>query len=186
MDIFQGLLALLGTTPFDPLTNPHPYPLIRAGGLFILIMGLGISIGSLREWLILPMIGVGFGVGFLVLSQVQGPLLREMGTITNLQSTTLIFGYIFEGVGIGLWCAALLPREGPSRRFILGILVIVGLHFIFFFLSMGWLMILLTLACTGWALYALRRNTISISRAYLMDGLLKIAAGLAMVIFYPV
>lgn len=184
--MFEALLALLGTTPFDPVTNPHPYPLIRAGGLFIMIMGLGIAIGSVREWLILPMIGVSFGLGFFVLSQVQRPLVSDMGTLNDVQSSMVTWAYIFEGVGIGLWCALLLPREGATRRFILGILVIVGLHFIFFFPSMGWLMILLTVCCTAWAIFTMRRERISIQWAYRVDGLIKIVSGVLMVAFYPV
>ncbi len=186
MDIFQALLDLLGTTPYDPATNPHPYPLIRASGLFVFITGLGIAIGTLREWLILPMIAVSFIVGFVVLSQTQPALLREMGTVTPLAANLVTLAYIIEGIGIGLWSAFMLPREGPSRRFILGILVIVGLHFIFFAPSMGWLMILLTAACTGWGLYSLRNPQVSIQRAYIVDGLLKMGVGVVAVVFYPI
>jgi hypothetical protein len=186
VDIFNGLLALLGTTHFDPVTNPHPYPLIRAGGLFIFIMGLGIAIGTVREWLILPMIGVSFAIGFFTLSQVQPALLSDMGTLNDLQFNMIIVANIAQGLAIGLWCAFLLPKEGPTRRFILGILVIVGLHFVFFFPSMGWIMLLVALFCTGWALYTLRQEKVSISRAYLVDGLIKMLLGLGMIVFYPV
>jgi hypothetical protein len=46
----------MGPTDFGPVENPHPFPLVRASRLFVLIMGVGIAIGTLREWLILPMI----------------------------------------------------------------------------------------------------------------------------------
>lgn len=186
MEIFDWLLTLLGTTSYDPTDNPHPYPLIRAGGLFIMIMGIGITIGSLRDWLILPMIGVSFVVAFIVLSQVQPPLLRDMGTLTDFQANMVYVAYTVQGVGIGLWCAFLLPREGASRRFILGILVIVGLHFVFFYPSMGWVMLLVTLFCTAWGLYTMRRESLSINLAYRVDGLIKATLGLLMVAFYPI
>ncbi|MDX2141598.1 MAG: DUF6609 family protein [Chloroflexota bacterium] len=68
---------------------------------------------------------------------------------------------------------------------IIGILIIVGAHFLLFFPAQGWLVVVLALVCMACGWYALRNERISISAAYCGDGVIKVVSGLAMVLFYP-
>jgi hypothetical protein len=186
--MFDWLINLLGTTPFDAITNPHPYPMIRSGGIFLIFIGIGMVIGAIRDHMELRIVGVGVALTFgaVVYNATALDLIYTLGTPSEFQNALLVIAVNIAAIGIGIWSFVIHGREGVSRRFMAGLLVILNLSFLIMIPAQGWVLVVMAVVCIAWALWALRRTEIGIHRVWLVDGLLKIAAGLVMVIFYPV
>lgn len=186
--MFDWLVNLLGTTPFDAITNPHPYPMIRSGGIFLIFIGIGMVIGSIRDHMELRIVGVGVALTFgaVVYNATALDLIYTLGTPTEFQNALLVIAINIAAIGIGIWSFVIHSREGVSRRFMAGLLVILNLSFLIMIPAQGWMLAVMAVVCIAWELWSLRSTEIRIHRVWLVDGLLKIGAGLVMVIFYPV
>src|ERR671928_699858 len=113
--------------PLSPTLDA--YPMMRGAGLFVLLVGLGVTIGGIlgKKYLV-PMLVAG-GV-LAILSQivrVRG-LTDFAGTPSRAQFYALCGGIAFEALLIGI--VLYLIRDRSSRRFWLWILFVVGLHFL--------------------------------------------------------
>ena len=167
----------------DLFTNmPQLFPLMRGGGAFLALIGLGIVIGSLgsRKWrLVWLIIGAWLGVAAMA-----------VGGITKLIFDGLPYPAIWQWVVLGLAFAVeallvnIVLRKVPddtSREFWLWILFIVGAHFLVLGASHGPICALLALLCMGNALLGLRLKTLDVRIFWALDGALKLGAGAAMV-----
>jgi hypothetical protein len=167
----------------DLFTNmPQLFPLMRGGGAFLALIGLGIVIGSLgsRKWrLVWLIIGAWLGIAAMAI-----------GGITKLIFDGLPYPAIWQWVVLGLAFAVeallvnIVLRTVPdvtSREFWLWILFIVGAHFLVLGASHGPICALLALLCMGNALLGLRLKTLDVRIFWALDGALKLGAGAAMV-----
>ncbi len=160
----------------DSLAMPHSFPMIRAGGLFILIMGIGVLLGGLwprRRMLMLIAGGAGATLAIILTANV---LTRPLGVPTRTQFWALAAAIALEIVLIR-FVVARYKRAG-ERRFLFAILFVVGLHFLPMAITFGPLCGLLGLCAmlnAGIGLWTWR--DISLNRAWLIDGALKLSFG---------
>jgi len=137
-------------------------------------------------------IGVALTFGAVVYNATALDLIYTLGTPTEFQNALLVIAINIAAIGIGIWSFVIHSREGVSRRFMAGLLVILNLSFLIMIPAQGWMLAVMAVLCIAWALWSpwalwsLRSTEIGIHRVWLVDGLIKIAAGLVMVIFYPV
>lgn len=160
----------------------HPFPLIRGGGLFLICVGLGFLLGWLipRWWIAFA--GAGFALG-IVASIYGAQLPPDLGSPTQLQ--VLAF-YIAIAVEIVLIIAVNLRYKPDERKQILGVLFVVGLHFVIMGVTFGPIIALLGVlvmlnAGLGWRAL----THVPIKRIGIIDSVLKIAFGVFMFVFYP-
>jgi len=192
--MFDWLVNLLGTTPFDAITNPHAYPMIRSGGIFLIFIhwdrhGDRLDTGSHGIADRGDRRGTDLRRGGIQCHCARPDLLDliyTLGTPTEFQNALLVIAINIAAIGIGIWSFVIHSREGVSRRFMAGLLVILNLSFLIMIPAQGWMLAVMAVLCIAWALWSLRSTEIGIHRVWLVDGLIKIAAGLVMVIFYPV
>ena len=167
----------------DLFTNmPQLFPLMRGGGAFLALIGLGIVVGSLgsRKWrLVWLVIGAWLGIAAMA-----------VGGITKVIFDGLPYPAVWQWVVLGLAFAveALLVnivlrrvKDTTSRQFWIWILFIVGAHFLVLGASHGPICAALALLCMGNALLGLRLTGIDVRFFWAIDGVLKLAAGVAMV-----
>ena len=154
----------------------NAYPMMRGAGLFVLLVGLGITIGgTLGKKCVVPLLISG-GV-LAILSQIvriRG-LTDFPGTPTRTQFYALYGGIAFEALLIGL--VVNFIRDRSSRRFWLWILFVVGLHFIVLAYAQGPPLLLLGVLSMVNALVGLRMPSTSYLKFWVIDGVLKIAIG---------
>lgn len=166
----------------DLSTLAESFPLVRGGGAFLVAIGLGIVIGApgTRRWRLAWLIA-GAGLGVVIMA---------VGGATKIIFAGLPYPAIWQWVVLGLAFAieALLVnvvlRKVPdvdSRQFWLWILFIVGAHFLILGFSHGPVCALLGLLCMANALIGLRLKNTNFRIFWAVDGVLKIAAGAAMV-----
>jgi hypothetical protein len=163
----------------DSLAMSHVFPMIRAGGLFIFVMGVGVILGGLwprRRMALLIAGGAGATLAIVLTANV---LTRPLGAPTRLQFWALAAAIVLEGVLIRI-VVARYKRAG-ERPFLLAILFVVGLHFLPMALTFGPLCAALGLCAMANAAIALRTlRDISLNRVWVIDGAMKIAFGALM------
>jgi hypothetical protein len=154
----------------------HPYPMMRGAGLFVLLVGLGITVGGLLgKKYVVPMLIAG-GVLAIISQIVQVKGFTNFGGIpTRAQLYALYIGLIFEAVLIGLVVYFISDRG--SRRFWLWILLVVGIHFMVLAYAQGSPLLLLAVLSIANAIVGLRMTNISYLKFWVIDGMLKIAIG---------
>ena len=155
---------------------PHLFPMIRTGGLFILIMGVGVILGGLWPRRRIAMLIAGGAGATLAIMLTANVLTRPLGVPTRTQFWALAAAIALEMVLIGI-VVARYKRAG-ERPFLLAILFVVGLHFLPMSITFGPLCAVLGLcamANAGIGLSSLRG--ISLSRLWIIDGVLKLFFG---------
>ena len=167
----------------DLFTNmPQLFPLIRGGGAFLALIGLGIVVGSFGSqkwrtvWLI---IGAGLGVLAMMVGGITKVIFADLGYPAWWQWVVLGLAFAVEALLVNI----VLRRvpDTSSRQFWLWILFIVGAHFLVLGPSHGPICALLALLCMGNALLGLRLKNIDFRVFWAIDGVLKLGAGVAMV-----
>ncbi|GII28894.1 DUF6609 family protein [Planotetraspora mira] len=162
-------------------TEPHPYPLIRGGGLFLIFVGLGFLLGWTFPKVWIPF-AIGGGAVGLTASGLSA-LLPSLGTPSFIQIAALVFSFLVE---LGLIALVLNRYKNADQRTqILMILLVVGLHFIIMGVAHGPLMALLGVVSVANALLGLRTRALPIWTFGVADGLLKFGFGLVMLLLYP-
>lgn len=163
---------------------PELFPLMRGGGAFLVLIGLGILAGACTRvrrtrlvWLI-----VGAGLGVVVMA---------VGGATKIIFAGLPYPMIWQWVVLGLaflvemGLVNIVLRKVPdwnSREFWLWILFIVGAHFLILGPSHGPVCFLLALACMANAAIGLRLRDADVRIFWGVDGVLKIIGGALMVV----
>lgn len=160
----------------DSIAMPHLFPMIRAGGLFILIMGLGVLLGGLWPRLRMPTLIAGGAAATLAIILTANALTRPLGLPTRVQAWALVAAIVLEMVLIRV-VVARYKRAG-ERPFLCGILFVVGLHFLPMAITFGPLCALLGVcAMANAAIGFWTERKISVNRLWVIDGLLKLAFG---------
>jgi hypothetical protein len=165
----------------DPSSWAYAFPMIRAGGVFIFIMGAGVLLGAVlpnrrRLLLILGAIVATIAIVFLA-----APLSAPFGRPTRLQFWFL-FGSISAEV-ILIRVAVALYRRAGERSLLLAILFAVGLHFMPMAVAFGPVCAALGVTlcvCAGIGLWL--RPGIPLNRLWASDGLIKMAYGAIMLL----
>ena len=154
----------------------HPYPMMRGAGLFVLLVGLGITVGGLLgKKYVVPMLIAG---GLLaILSQIiQVKDVNNFGGApTRAQFYALYIGITLEAMLIGL--VVYFIRDRGSRRFWLWILLVVGIHFMVLAYAQGPPLLLLAILSIVNAIVGLRMPNVSYLKFWVIDGVLKLAIG---------
>ncbi|WP_018348186.1 DUF6609 family protein [Longispora albida] len=163
------------------LTGDHPYPLIRGGGLFLIFVGLGFTLGWLfpRRWVPLA---IGGGIAGITASGLSA-LLPSLGSPSLVHIGALAAAIVAEMGLIALVVNRF--RESGERTLIGWILLVVGAHFVLMGLAHGPLIALLGVLATLNALAALTVTRVPLRAFGLVDGLLKLGFGLWMLLEYP-
>ena len=160
---------------------PTLFPLMRGGGVFLVLIGLGILVGAFgrRRWRTISLI-VGAGLGVIAMS---------VGGATKLIFAGLPYPAVWQWAVLGLafvvegYLVSVVVRRFPdleSRQFWMWMLFIVGAHFLVLGPSHGPICVLLALVCMGNALIGLRSKA-DFRIFWGIDGVLKVAAGSSMI-----
>ena len=159
----------------------HPFPLLRIGGLLLLVVGTAIVAGGLvprRAW---PLFSAGATLGTVAAVMAGLSILRPTGRPTVLQVVSLVVAVVVEIVGI-VWANATLRSKG-ERTLILVTLLVVGVHFLLMAPAFGPMFVVLGACSIGNATVGLRSRPWSLFWA--VDGGLKAAVGAVMLLIAP-
>jgi len=157
----------------------HGFPMVRAGGLFILLMGVGVVLGASAPSRRKPLLAFG-GVAATISIVLLGSILsKPFGAPTSVQLWALALSIVLEVVLIALIVWRF--KQLGERTFYLAILFVVGVHFLPMELAFGPLCLGLGLAAmTNAGIGLWMRRGISLNAAWLVDGLLKMGFGALM------
>lgn len=163
--------------------NTRIYNNQRVGGVWLIYIGIVIILSALmdRELLIQPVVlGVGFGVGYFIIYGL--PFIKKRlsyGKDSKFQErmdNLSVFGSVILCTFVGIWIGF------DDARFVwLLILLIIGLHFLGFYFSLGKYIVILGLLSTLNALAGLILVNVPFLVFALIDGLLKIGFGIKLV-----
>ncbi len=157
-------------------SQAHAFPLIRSDGAFLMLMGLGIVAGApFFRWRY-PALTLGAAIGAAALAILAYPLSAPYGAPTMLAIASLAAAVAFEALLI----ATLISRFKTERGRTIGVLTIVGAHFVIMAPAFGPLIVLLGFLCMINALSGLFGAAHSLPKLWAADGAFKIAVGAAM------
>jgi hypothetical protein len=161
--------------------TPHPYPLIRSGGVFLICVGAGLLFGWIfpRWW---TRIAVVSGVSAVTATAMSAVPLA-LGTPSTLHIVALI-GAVAVEVGLIAYVLRRL-RDADEHTRMLSILAVVGLHLVIMGLAFGPLIAALGVLAMVNAAVGLRVPAVPLPVAGVLDSLLKIVFGVWMLAFYP-
>ena len=179
-------IALLGiwfafkNTPLP--SGIHPYPMIRSGGLFLIIVGTGIILGAIVPQYVWYAFGASVFIASTALTITARSLTAPLGIPTRFQIGALIVAVIMEFVLIYLLPRLFPPKDEQTFRLL--ILLIVGIHFLVMTPAFGPLITTLgTLTIVNAVLGIWKRSQIQPSNIWAVDGILKLGIGAIMLCF---
>ncbi len=168
----------------DLFTNmPEYFPLMRGGGAFLALIGLGIVVGAFGTirwrftWLL---IGFWLGIAAMAIGGITKLIFAGLPYPAVWQIVVLGFAFVVEFALVGIVVRRV--KDTTSREFWLWILFIVGVHFLVLGPSHGPICLLLALLCMANALIGLRLKTVDFRVFWAIDGVLKLVAGAAMLV----
>lgn len=148
----------------------HPYPMVRAGGLFLVIFGAGI-IGDVF------LNGVFIVGAILAMASLMFSKLLSFGKPTRIQFIALALAIVLEIVLI-VTMVSMLPKNTLESARLAWILLIVGIHFLPMAISFGPRFGVLGVLCIVNALVALVVFGMADGAFLLLDGALKVVFGI--------
>ena len=170
------MITLLDTAALD-----HPYPLIRGGGLFLMCVGAGFLLCWIfpKHWI--PF-AIGGGVAGFIASGLSA-LLPKIGTIAPVHIIALVGSMVLE-MGL-IYLAITRYKDAGTRKLLMAILFVVGLHFIPMGLAHGPLILTLGVLCCLNAFVGFQASRVDWRVFGVLDALLKLGFGLWMFLAYP-
>ncbi len=165
------------------LLGAHPFPLIRGGGLFLLLVGLSIVVGAVAPRRLWASFTAGVMIASAVVALTAVRLTAPLGRPTAFQIESLMVAVFIEVMAIG-WLGSRL-RAATERQRTLSILLVVGAHFFVMAPAFGPLVVLLGLASVVNALAGLRATATPWVAFWVVDGLLKAGVGGTMFWYAP-
>ena len=151
------------------------YPLVRSGGLFLLIVGAAIALGSIWFRSRNALLAGGASLATLVTALTAARFTAPLGTPTTSQ-----IAWLAIAVGIEIVLLPLVIRRAAShgeRAVVLAILTVVGVHFAPMAPAFGPLIAVLGALCAANALLAMRLARYPLRAVWVVDGGLKIVVG---------
>jgi hypothetical protein len=157
----------------------HAFPLVRGGGLFILIIGAGVMLGGIFVRRRLLVLGIGAAAASAAIALFAAQLAAPLGMPSRIQVGFLVGSIVLEAVLIRIVVAKF--KKSGERALLLAILFVVGLHFLPMAGAFGPLCALLGLVLCANAAIGIWWNTaLPLNRLWLSDGLIKTAFGALM------
>lgn len=153
-------------------------PLVRSGGVFLMIVGAAILLGAVWEKPRYALLALGGVAGSIALALLAIPLSVPYGPPTMPQLYAIAAAVVFEVLAIAL----IVPRAARhgQRAMTIAILAIVGAHFLIMTPAFGPLIFALGVANVLNAVSAAFVRTYPMRMLWAVDGVLKIAFGAAM------
>lgn len=167
-----------------PASYVQEFPFIPGGGLFFLPVGICIVLGAfLQRWRIM-LVWIGFALGIAAIMLLGARYFRGLPPPSAMQLSFFAAAIVAEVLAFRF----VMPRVRPSgeRALLVATLAIVGAHFLIMIPTFGAPILVLGLLCLINAGVAWRAPAYPISAAWLVDGVFKIGAGLAMWLASPV
>lgn len=159
-----------------PSTWVYAFPMVRAGGLFILIMGLGVVLGGVFASKRKLLLALGGAAATIAIVLFGGVLSAPLGAPTQLQLWFLFGSIVAEAVLIGV--AVAKYKNAGERSLLLAILFVVGLHFLPMAVAFGPKCAALGIVASTTAAIGLWfKRTLPLNGLWVADGLIKVAFG---------
>ena len=153
--------------------------MIRAGGLFITMMGVGVLAGAVLPARRRSLLMFGAGAATAAIVLFAGRLSAPYGKPSPLQLWFLFGSIVLEAILIRF--AVMRYKAAGERSLLLAILFVVGIHFLPMSVSFGPMCFALGLilcGCSGAGLWL--RPNLPVNLLWAVDGVLKIAIGALM------
>jgi hypothetical protein len=159
------------------------HPMAPLGGLFVGVIGAFLILGARLPAIRTKLTYVGFAAGTLALF-LGGRLASGLPAPGRVQILSLILAIVVE---IALFIT-LIPRvrRYGERTVLVTTLAIVGVHFLIMLPAFGYLIVVLGSLCFVNAMIAWRKYTYSIGTAWFLDGGMKLAVGILLILTSPV
>lgn len=155
-------------------------PLIGAGGVFLIIVGVAIVLGALRFRSRYLLLGLGAAAASAALVFLAVPLSAPYGPPSPVQLWSLTLAVAIEVVAF-IVIMPIAARRG-QRAMTVAILAIVGGHFLIMTPAFGPLIFVLGAANLANAFAGARISGYATPALWGVDGALKAAAGIAMLL----
>lgn len=158
-------------------SRPHPFPTVRSGGLFLILIGLTVMLSALFSGS-RPMRPVIFIAGTAIAILVGLILLRHrlaFGEQTAAQRKAVFAALFTEGIGV--WLVVELVGTDDLRTLWLWLFLVVGLHFLVFSLVHGPKMLVLGVLVAANAAIGLLLPSLPFLALALIDAVLKVGIG---------
>ena len=162
----------------------YSYPLIRSGGLFLIIMGAMIMAGASLPRVRNILVAAGLAFASLVTALAAARLTHPLGTPSWQQILVLAGSVLLELILIPVVVRSV--NHLGERTIVLSVLLVVGVHFLpmaFAFGPMIGLLGILTILNAGAGLWL--KPDLNLSIFWFFDGLLKLTGGIAMMVVVP-
>ena len=159
----------------------YPYPLIRSGGLFLIIVGAMIIAGASLPRARNILVAAGLALASIVTAIAAPGLTHPLGTPSGLQILVLAGSVLLEMILIQ--AVVRYVYHLGERTIVLSVLLVVGLHFLpmaFAFGPIIGILGVLTILNAGVGLWL--RPNMNLSILWFFDGLLKLASGITMMV----
>jgi hypothetical protein len=168
----------MGVAMHLDLAYAHTYPLVRSGGLFLMIAGLGMIAGAAVPHRRTTVLAVFLLVAALLTAMFAHALSAPFGIPTSLQVGCLV-GAVLLGMGLIAMVVRRYRTKG-IRTVMLAVLMVVGVHFLPMAVAFGPLLLLLAaLVCLNSAC-GLLTPALSLNLLWFLDGAAKFGVGAAM------
>jgi hypothetical protein len=159
-------------------TQADLFPLIRGGGIFLVIVGAAILLGALQFRWRNPLLGVGAALATVATIFTAARLSAPYGAPTKLQIGSLVVAVLLEVIVL-IWAIQRFSPKG-ERATTIAVLAVVGAHFFLMAPAFGPLIGLLGILTVSNALAGARFRTYSLRTLWAADGCMKFALGAAM------
>ncbi len=181
----DGEVVGCGTLPAMPiatlvgdLTQAEAFPLIRGGGLFLVVAGLSIVLGAFLFRARYPIFGAGAAIASGLTAAFAAQLAAPYGVPSVIQISSLGIAVALEMILLVRVLSA--GRSFDDRETMLAILTIVGGHFVLMTPAFGPLMMVLAGASVLNVLLALTVRAYASPLVWAVDGALKAGVGALM------
>lgn len=179
MPLQLWIMSQFATLDAARSATAHPYPLVRGGGLFLVLVGISIVVGALRPSVRETSWRTGLLVATVITTIAAPGLARTLGKPTLKQIVALVAAVVLEVVLIPVLIRA--TRHRGERTLVLSVLLAVGLHLVPMAVAFGPVVAglgFLTMVNAAVGLWGLPQARLS--QLWFVDGLLKVVGGAAM------
>jgi hypothetical protein len=159
----------------------YPFPLIRSGGLFLIIIGAMIIAGALLPRARNILVVAGLALASIITAIAAPSLIHPLGVPNWPQILVLAGSVLLEMILIQV--VVRYVYHLGERTIILSVLLVVGLHFLPMTVAFGpiiGILGILTMLNAGAGLWLSPNMNLSI--LWFFDGLLKLACGILMIV----
>ena len=158
--------------------SPHPYPMLRSGGLFLLLVGAGVVGGTFAAGERLVNEQIFFGDLALQSCRCLQHAGSHLSRGTLRQLTALLGALGLQA--ILLVAAATVIEPMPEDRLWYRTMIVVGVHFLPMAIVFGPRMLLLGIACIVNATIGFVARVVPFALISVVDGVLKVGFGVWM------